>query len=62
MKTELIRTITPLWFSIVGGAIAIIAIITPGVSNERFNLIMGMSSAAITGAAGIAQSPKSEDK
>lgn len=55
-KIELIRALTPLWFSAIGGAIAIAALCAPNVSNERFNLVMGLGSAAITGAARIAQS------
>lgn len=56
MNIELIRALTPLWFSGVGGAIAIAVLFAPNVSNERFNLVMGLGTAAITGAAGIAQS------
>jgi|GEM_PF-5983480 hypothetical protein len=52
---DLIRAITPLFLGGLGATIAIFAMLTP-LSNDKLSLVLGISSSAITGAAGLAQS------
>jgi hypothetical protein len=55
MNSEIIRAITPLLLGVMGGAIAIVAILkSEAISADRFGLISNMAVGAITGAAGAA--------
>ena len=56
----LIRTLTPIALALIGGAVAVTVLVTPGLSDAKWSAGMGLATAAITGAAGLAQTNKSE--
>jgi hypothetical protein len=56
---ELIRAITPMFIATIGAVIAVAVIVTKNDS-AQFSAGLGLAGTAIAGAAGLAQSSKSE--
>lgn len=60
MNPETIRALTPMFLAAIGGLVAIAVLIIPGVSDAKWAAGMGLAGSAIAGAAGLAQTTKSE--
>jgi hypothetical protein len=60
MKPETIRALTPIILATIGGAIGIAVLIAPGINEAKWTAGFGLAGTAIAGAAGLAQSTKSE--
>ncbi|MGH2413661.1 MAG: hypothetical protein ACRDEA_08210 [Microcystaceae cyanobacterium] len=59
MNPEIIRASTPIFIAAIGGFIGIAVLVSPGKA-EKWSAGMGLAGTAIAGAAGLAQSTKSE--
>lgn len=60
MKPETIRALTPIFLATIGGVIGIAALVAPGINEAKWTAGFGLAGTAIAGAAGLAQSTKSE--
>jgi hypothetical protein len=58
--SDLVRAVTPVFLGLLGGGIAIVAIISPSLPDQRFTASLGLAGSAIAGAAGLAQSSKNQ--
>jgi hypothetical protein len=57
---ETIRATTPILLAMVGAIIGVIAVTSPSTDKDKATAAMGLASTAIAGAAGLAQTSKSE--
>lgn len=60
MNPETIRAMTPIFLATIGGAIGIAVLFAPGLGEAKWSAGFGLAGTAIAGAAGLAQSVKSE--
>ncbi|MEH2083934.1 MAG: hypothetical protein V7K89_29400 [Nostoc sp.] len=61
LTPEVIRAITPMFIATIGAVIAVAVIVSPSATNPaQFSAGLGLAGTAIAGAAGLAQSTKSE--
>lgn len=60
MNVDLIRASTPIVLAIMGGMIAAVVLIVPGLSDAKWSAGLGLAGTALGAAAGLAQSAKSE--
>jgi uncharacterized membrane protein len=61
-NTDLVRAMTPIVIALTGGLIGAAALLLPGISDSKSVSALGLATSAITGASGLAQSPKSEER
>jgi hypothetical protein len=52
--SDIIRAVTPIALGIIGGVIAVVAMLAP-MTDQRFTQALGVSGGFIAGAAGLAQ-------
>jgi hypothetical protein len=57
---ELINSLTPIFIAAIGGIIGLAVIFMPATDATKWSSAMGLAGTAIAGAAGLAQSAKSE--
>lgn len=57
---ELVDSITPLFLASIGGLIGVAVLFVPNANNAKWSAGMGLAGTAIAGAAGLAQSTKSQ--
>ncbi len=60
MNPEVIRAFTPLFLAAIGGAIGVVVLIQPNLTEGRWAAGLGLAGTAIAGAAGLAQTTKNE--
>lgn len=61
LTPEVIRAITPMFLATIGAVIAVAVIVSPNANNPaQFSAGLGLAGTAIAGAAGLAQTGKSE--
>jgi hypothetical protein len=60
--TEILKAMTPLFLAATGGAIAIVAMLSPTITNEKFAISMGVVGTFGAGAAGLASPQKEREK
>jgi hypothetical protein len=60
MNPEVIRAFTPLFLAAIGGAVGIVVLIQPNLSEGQWAAGLGLAGTAIAGAAGLAQTTKNE--
>ena len=61
IMAETLKSITPIVLAIVGGAIAICALVNPNVTSEKFAAAMGTVATFAAGAAGLASPQRGKD-
>ncbi|MBW4616465.1 MAG: hypothetical protein KME21_24985 [Desmonostoc vinosum HA7617-LM4] len=57
---EVIRALTPMFLATIGAAVGIAVIVSPNISDAKWSAGLGLAGTAIAGAAGLAQTSKSE--
>ncbi len=57
---EFIYSLTPIFIAMIGGIIGVTVLVTDSVDAAKWSSGMGLAGTAIAGAAGLAQSSKSE--
>jgi hypothetical protein len=57
---ELIHSLTPIFIATIGGIIGVAVLFVPTNNDAKWSSAMGLAGTAIAGAAGLAQSGKSE--
>jgi hypothetical protein len=60
MNPEVIRAFTPIFLATIGGAIGLSVVLSPQLSDGQRSSGIGLAGTAIAGAAGLAQSTKTE--
>ena len=60
INPEVIRALTPIFLATIGGLISVAVLVAPNVSDAKWAAGMGLAGTAIAGAAGLAQTTKSE--
>ncbi|BAY24542.1 hypothetical protein NIES2100_43370 [Calothrix sp. NIES-2100] len=60
LTPELIRAITPLFMAGIGAIIGVAVLVSPKITDAKWSAGLGLAGTAIAGAAGLAQSSKSE--
>lgn len=60
LTPELINSLTPIFIATIGGLIGVTALVTNTTDAAKWSSAMGLAGTAIAGAAGLAQSGKSE--
>lgn len=53
---EIIKSLNPLFLVIAGGFIAVVALASPNITDEKLISALGLAGTAVSGAAGLAQS------
>jgi hypothetical protein len=57
---EIIRAITPMFLATMGMFIGVAVLVSPNISDAKWNAGLGLAGTAIAGAAGLAQGNKNE--
>lgn len=60
INPEVIRAITPLYLASIGGVIGISVMFSPTINEAKWASALGLAGTAIAGAAGLAQTSKSQ--
>ncbi len=60
MNPEVIRAFTPVFLATIGGVIGLAVVLSPQLSDGQRSSGIGLAGTAIAGAAGLAQSTKTE--
>lgn len=60
MKPDVIKSLTPIYLSTLGLLLAILAVVTPGISTELRFSVVALASGAFGGANGIAQQSRQQ--
>ncbi|MBO3459872.1 hypothetical protein G7B40_030290 [Aetokthonos hydrillicola Thurmond2011] len=60
LTPELIRAITPMFLATIGAVIGVAVLVSPKITDAKWSAGLGLAGTAIAGAAGLAQSSKSE--
>jgi len=60
LTPELIRAITPIFMATIGAVIGITVLVSPNITDAKWSAGLGLAGTAIAGAAGLAQTSKSE--
>ncbi|OUL18467.1 MULTISPECIES: hypothetical protein [unclassified Nostoc] len=60
LTPDLIRAITPLFMAGVGAVIGVAVLVSPNTTDAKWSAGLGLAGTAIAGAAGLAQTSKSE--
>jgi hypothetical protein len=58
---DILKSLTPIALALTGGLIAVMAIVSPSVTSDKFGTTMGVCSTFAAGAAGLASPQKSKD-
>jgi hypothetical protein len=60
MNSDTLRALTPMLLAVIGGAIGLAAVLAPELKPDQRSSGIGLAGTAIAGAAGLAQTSKSE--
>lgn len=60
INPEVIRAFTPLFLASIGGLIGVSVLFAPNINEAKWASALGLAGTAIAGAAGLAQTTKSE--